>query len=39
MSVFATELLVESLLSFPSRTICLCPLLPRMEHLAERRLA
>src|SRR6266545_6536466 len=39
MSVFAMELLVETLLSFPSRTICLCPLLPRMEHLAERRFA
>src|SRR6185437_14379351 len=35
MSVFATELLVETLLSFSGRTICLCPLLPWPEHLAE----
>src|SRR6266496_130809 len=39
MSVFAMELLVETLLSFPGRTICLCPLFPRMEHPAARRFA
>src|SRR5436305_9499444 len=38
MSVFATKLLVETLLRFSRRTICLCPLLPRFEHLADLRL-
>src|SRR5256885_3213165 len=33
----AIEHLVELLLPFPRRTICVCPLLPRTEHLAERR--
>src|SRR2546423_14627172 len=37
VSVFATELLVETLLSFPRRTICLCPLLPGFEHVSEGR--
>src|SRR5262249_3940147 len=37
MSVFATVLLVETLLSFACRTICLCPLLTGAEHVAERR--
>src|SRR5437764_3212058 len=38
MSVFATELLVETLLSFSRRTICLCPLFPWVEHLAQGRI-
>src|SRR5437867_3169350 len=37
MSLFATKLLVDLPLPFPGRTICLRPLLPRAEHLAERR--
>ena len=37
VSLRATKLLVETLLPFPRRTICLCPRLPRMEHLAEWR--
>src|SRR5665213_3810400 len=36
MSVFlVTKLLVETLLPFSGRTICLCPRLPRMEHVSE----
>src|SRR5438067_13508027 len=38
MSLFATKLLVQPSLAFPRRTICLRPLLPRVEHVAERRL-
>src|SRR5947208_10979802 len=38
MSVLATKLLVQALLSFPSRTICLCPALMRLEHRPEGRL-
>src|SRR5581483_3339772 len=37
ISVFATELLVETLLSFSRRTICLCPLRSWFEHVAEGR--
>src|SRR4030081_281854 len=36
MSVLAMKLLVQTLLAFPGRTICVCPVFPRMEHLAER---
>src|SRR5437879_12560532 len=38
MSVFATKLLIETLLSFPGRTICVYPRLPRVEHLSKGRL-
>src|SRR6476646_1828 len=37
MSEFATKHLIEPLLPFPGRTICLCPVLPGMERVAERR--
>src|SRR5712691_5313800 len=38
MSVLATKLLVQALLSFPSRTLCLCPAFLHLEHLSEGRL-
>src|SRR5436190_3396891 len=37
MSVFATKHLVELLLPFPGRTICLCPVPTRLEPAPERR--
>ncbi len=37
MSLFATKHLVESLLPFPRRTICVCPVLAGTEHVPDRR--